>query len=275
MICDRRSFLSHYVNGLLSAGRTVFTAEEAEQALGVGRGAFLDAAERLQRRNVLLNPRQGFYVVVPPQYASWGAPPPTWYIDPLMRREGQRYYVGLLKAAEFHGATHQAVMEFQVVAGKRLAKIRAGRNLIVFYFRRDMAAAAAGIEDHKTDTGTMKISSAALTALDLLRYPRGSGGIDSVATVLSDLGPKIDADQLAALSGFVERPVAQRLGHLLERLGRDDLTGPMLEALQSRGTPPWTELDHREVCEPHLAPESRERDARWHVVVRRVPELDV
>ena len=275
MICDRRSFLSDYVNGLLSAGRTVFTAEEAEQALGVGRGAFLDAAERLQRRNVLLNPRQGFYVVVPPQYASWGAPPPTWYIDPLMRREGQRYYVGLLKAAEFHGATHQAVMEFQVVAGKRLAKIRAGRNLIVFYFRRDMAAAAAGIEDHKTDTGTMKISSAALTALDLLRYPRGSGGIDSVATVLSDLGPKIDADQLAALSGLVERPVAQRLGHLLERLGRDDLTGPMLEALQSRGTPPWTELDRREVCEPDLAPEPRERDARWHVVVRRVPELDV
>ena len=275
MICNRRSFLSGYVNGLLSAGRTVFTAEEAEQALGVGRGAFLDAAERLQRRNVLLHPRQGFYVVVPPQYASWGAPPPTWYLDALMRREGQGYYVGLLKAAEFHGATHQAVMEFQVVAGKRLAQIRAGRNLIVFYFRRDMAAAAAGIEDHKTDTGTMKISSAALTALDLLRYPQGSGGIDSVATVLSDLGPKINADQLAVLSGLVERPVVQRLGHLLDRLGREDLTRPMLEALQSRGTLPWTELDRQEASEPELAPEPRERDVRWHVVVRRVPELDL
>ena len=63
-------------------------------------------------------------------------------------------------------------MEFQVVAGKRLPKICAGRNLIVFYFRRDMEAAAAGIEDRKTDTGTMKISSAALTVLDLLRYRR-------------------------------------------------------------------------------------------------------
>ena len=50
----------------------MFTAEEAEQALDVGRGAFLDAAERLQRRKALLNPRRGFYVVVPPQYASWG-----------------------------------------------------------------------------------------------------------------------------------------------------------------------------------------------------------
>ena len=46
--------------------------------------------------------------VVPPQYASWGAPPPGWYIDDLMRHEGRPYYVGLLKAAELHGATHQA-----------------------------------------------------------------------------------------------------------------------------------------------------------------------
>ena len=72
MIHDRRSALSGYVSGLLSAGRTVFTAEEAEQVLGVGRGAFLDAAERLQRREALLNPRRGFYVVVPPQYGSLG-----------------------------------------------------------------------------------------------------------------------------------------------------------------------------------------------------------
>ena len=50
MVHDRRSALSSYVSGLLSAGRAVFTAEEAEEALGVGRGPFLDAAERLQRR---------------------------------------------------------------------------------------------------------------------------------------------------------------------------------------------------------------------------------
>ena len=33
----------------------------------------------------------------------------------LIRFEHCPYYVGLLKAAEMHGATHQAVMEFQVV----------------------------------------------------------------------------------------------------------------------------------------------------------------
>ena len=43
-------------------------------------------------------------------------------------------------------------MEFQVISAKRLPKIRAGRNLIVFYFRKDMEAVKAGIEDRKTDT---------------------------------------------------------------------------------------------------------------------------
>jgi predicted transcriptional regulator of viral defense system len=274
MVHDQRSALSSYVSGLLSKGRTDFTATEAEQAIGVERGAFLDAAERLQRRKALLSPRQGFYVVVPPQFASWEAPPPAWYIDALMRHEGQAYYVGLLKAAELHGATHQAVMEFQVISNKRLPKIRAGRNLLVFYFRKNMQAVTAGIEHRKTDTGTMKISSAALTALDLLRYPQASGGIDNVATVLSDLGQKIDPEQLAALSVAVERPVVQRLGHLLDRLGHGAMSGPMLKALQARGTMPWAELDRQEAREPDFTLEPMKRDSRWRVIVRRVPELD-
>ena len=274
MIYDRRSGLSSYVSGLLSAGRTVFTAEEAERALGVGRGAFLDAAERLQRRRALLKPRRGFYVVVPPQYASWGGPPAAWYIDALMRHEGQAYYVGLLKAAELHGATQQAVMEFQVMSAKRLPKIRAGRNRIVFYFRKNLERVTAGTEDRKTDTGRMRISSAALTALDLLRYPQASGGIDNVATVLSDLADRIDPEQLAVLSASVERPVVQRLGYLLEHLGEQALTGSMLETLQVRGSLPWTELDRREVRDPEFELEPQQRDSRWRVIVRRVPEPD-
>ena len=274
MLHDQRSALSGYVSSLLSAGRTVFTADEAEHALGIGHGAFLDAAERLQRREALINLRQGFYVVVPPQYASWGAPPPAWYIDALMRREGQAYYVGLLKAAELHGATHQAVMEFQVVAAKRLPRIRAGRSLIVFYFRKDMEAVSGGIEERKTETGTMKTSSGALTALDLLRYPQASGGMDNIATVLSDLRQEIDPEQLAALSAVVERPVVQRLGHLLDRFEHDVLTEPMLEALRARGSLPWTELDRKGAQDPDFAPEPRQRDLRWRVIVRRVPRVD-
>ncbi len=271
MLHDQRSALSGYASGLLSTGRTVFTTDQAEQALGVGHGTFLDAAERLQRRKALFNPRQGADVVVPSQYASWGAPSPAWYIDALMRREGQTYYVGLLKAAELHGATHQAVMEFQIVAAKRLPRIRAGRSLIVFYFRKDMEAVTAGIEDRKTDTGTMTVSSAALTALDLLRYPQASGGMDNVDTVLSDLGRRIDREQLASLSMVVERPVVQRLGYLPDHLGHDELTGPMRESLKARGSLPWTELDRQEARDPDFASEPLQREVRWRIIARRLP----
>ena len=274
MVHDQRSALAAYIASLLSEGRVVFASEQAEQTLGVGRGAFLDAAERLQRRKALIRPRQGFYVAVPQQFASWGAPPPPWYIDALMRHEQQPYYVGLLKAAELHGATHQAVMEFQIVTSKRMPKIKAGRNLIVFYYRKDIAAVGSGIEDRKTDTGRMKISSPALTALDLLRYPQAAGGIDNVATVLTDLAEKIDPSQLAALSDAAERPVVQRLGHLLERLGHADRANPMHAALTARGATPWTELDRDETRDPDFTPAPQEQDDRWRVVVRRTPEVD-
>ena len=272
-----RSKLSDFVNGLLSTGRIVFTAEEAEQALNVEHGAFLDAAERLQRRRLLLKPRQGFYVIVPPQYLIWGAPPPAWYIDALMCNEGHAnsYYVGLLKAAELHGTTHQAVMEFQIVTAKRLPVIRAGRSLIIFHYRKDIDAISAGIEDRKTDTGKMKISSAALTALDLLRYPQASGGINNITTILSDLGHKIESTQLATLSVLVERPVVQRLGYLLDFLGYDALIEPMLDALHARGSLSWTELDRHAGRERAVAPKPRLRDLRWRIVVRRTPQVDI
>lgn len=274
MVHDRRSALSSYITEMLSTGRSVFTAAEAVTALNVSHGAFLDAAERLQRRNALLNPRQGFYVAIPSQYVSWGAPPPAWYIDALMKHEGVGYYVGLLKAAELHGATHQAVMEFQVVTPKRFPKIRAGRSLIVFYYRKNIMEVADGIEPRKTDTGTMQVSSPALTALDLLRYPQASAGIDNVATVLTDLGPKIDGEQLASLSKLMERPIVQRLGYLLDRLGHATVTEGLHRALLERGSLGWVELDRKEARDPDFTVEPIARDSHWRVIVRRAPEID-
>src|SRR5215471_8284515 len=158
MLAGRLS-LQHYMTDLQSSGRVVFGRDEAVAALDVTLRGFLAAAERQQRRNALLNPRHGFYVVVPPQFLSWGGPPPSWYIDDLMRHEGHAYYVGLLSAAQLHGATHQAVMEFQVITDKRIPKIHAGRSIISLVYRRDMERVADALIDQKTDTGRMKISS--------------------------------------------------------------------------------------------------------------------
>lgn len=274
MIRVKRSALSSYASNLLAAGRGVFSADEAQKEIGISRGAFLDAAERLQRRGQLIRPRRGFYVIVPPQHATTGAPPPEWYIDALMRHEKRPYYVGLLAAAAAHGASHQAVMAFQVVTDKRLPDIEAGRTRIVFSYRKDMAAVAAGIEDRKTQSGYMKLSSPELTALDLVRYPQSGAGLDNIATVLSELAERLQPEKLASLSSAFEKAVVQRLGHLLGRLGHSQIAEAMFAALSARGRLPWVELDPKQAGDPDLSPPPSARDERWRVIVRRPPEID-
>jgi predicted transcriptional regulator of viral defense system len=273
MLQARRT-LSTYMTDLLSDGRAVFTRDEAVAALHVTPRGFLKAAERQQSRKSLLNPRHGFYVVVPPQYLSWGSPPPSWYIDDLMRHERHPYYVGLLKAAELHGATHQAVMEFQVVTDKRIPKLRAGRSIISFFYRKDMKPVADAIADHKTDTGRMRVSSPELTALDLLRYSHAVGAIDSIATVLADLGPKIKSEQLGKLAPAFERTVIQRLGYLLDHLKFPEQAKALHDHLAHFKTLPWVELEPKRGSDAKFSSPPLERNARWHVVVRHLPEVD-
>ena len=275
MMPKQKVRLSSYMTQLLSEGRIVFSREEAQRALGIGKGAFLDAAERQQRRNGLVRLRRGFYTIVPPKYLTFGAPPPTWYIDSLMRHEGHPYYVGMLNAAAFHGASHQAVMEFQVVTDKRLPEIRAGRTRIRFYYRKDMDKVSAGIEKRMTDAGFMKMSSVELTVLDLLHYRRGSGGFHNTATVLSELGEKIDSDKLVELSSTFERSVVQRLGYLLDRLGFNNTAGPLNASISGNSTLPWVELEHwRGRLDPDLISEPVERNRRWNIIVREPPDPD-
>jgi AbiEi antitoxin C-terminal domain len=271
---DGRQTLSTYMTGLLSAGRAVFTRDQAVAALGVTTPGFLKAAERQQRRKALLNPRHGFYVVVPPQYLSWGAPPPSWYIDDLMRHEGHAYYVGLLKAAELHGATHQAVMEFQVITHKRIPKLRAGRSILSFFYRKDMKPVADAIADHKTDTGRMRVSSPELTALDLLRYSHAVGAIDSIATVLADLGVKIKSEPLGKLAPAFERTVIQRLGYLLDHLKFPEQAKALHDHLAHFKTLPWVELEPKRGSDAEFSSPPLERNTRWHVIARHLPEID-
>jgi len=274
MIIDQCSSLSSYMTRLLSEGSVVFTSAQAQTALGIGKGALLDAAERQQRRKHLFRPRRDFYVIVPPQFLAWGAPPPSWYIDSLMRHVGRPYYIGLLKAAALHGATHQAVMEFQVITDKRLPRIRAGRSAVVFYYRKDMGAITSSLEDHKTDTGRMKVASLELTILDLLRYSHAGGGLDHIATVLCDLGDRVDPTKLAVLSGAFERSIVQRLGHLLGRLGYQDKTNLLYEGVLQGSVLPWVELEPAQAADPDFTLAPTERDDRWRVIVRRPPEPD-
>ena len=274
MMLEPRSSLATYLTDLQAEGRITFTRNEAIAALAVTEGAFLKAAARLQKRGRLFNPRHGFYVAVPPQFLSWQAPPPSWYIDALMQHEGRPYYVGLLKAAELHGATHHAVMEFQVVTDRQFRKIRAGRSWITFHFRKDMKSVRDAVVERKTDTGTMKLSSPELTALDLVRYIHVAGGVDAVATVLNDLGAKIDGEKLFAIAAHFDRACVQRLGYLLDRLGHSEQAKAMHNQLSATKSVPWIELEPPTRGADRTPSKPAERNERWRVAVQRHPEID-
>ncbi len=277
MMLGSRASLPEYLTHLQAGGRITFTKGEGLAATRLSDAAFLKGAARLQRKHMLFNPRHGFYVVVPPQFLSWEAPPPSWYIDDLMRHEERPYYVGLLKAAELHGATHHAVMEFQVVTDKQLPKIRAGRSRIVFYYRKEIEPVLFAVERRKTDTGHMAVSSVELTCLDLIRYVHAAGGIDAVATVLADLGDKADGTRLAALAAHFERANVQRLGYLLDHLEHSAVAEPLYHQLFAQSAVSWVKLDPARL-KGMIAPtdgQPAERNTRWRVVAQHLPEIDV
>ncbi|MGB3335855.1 MAG: type IV toxin-antitoxin system AbiEi family antitoxin [Devosia sp.] len=253
---------------LLSIGRLTFSKDEVPSLLGMSLSAFEDASQRATNRGRLLRPRRGFYVVVPPQEMAYGAPPATHMIDDLMTHEGAPYYVGLLKAAELHGAAHQAVMAFQVVSSKRMPSIPYGRGVIDFFYNGAMPPDEL-IDRKQTEAGFFNVSSAALTAADLLRYPRASGSIDAAASVIGDLAERIENSAIAGLRGVVPTPTLQRLGYVLDQVGAAELANEVDKAID--GDTRRIELDTF-IVSPKGAPEAL--DDRWKVVVRRPLELD-
>ena len=78
----------------------------------------------------------------------------------------------------------------------------------------------------------------------------------------------------ATLSAAYERSVSQRLGYLLDRFGQPERTEALHAALPQAPALPWIELEPSQAADPDLSPERTERNERWHVIVRRLPERD-
>jgi len=255
-----------YAEGLLASGRRTFTRAEAEAALESSPVATYHSLHRLQKQGWVAMPRRGFYLVVDPEHRQLGAQPPTAWIDDLMRFHGVPYYVGLLSAAAMHGAAHQQPQEFQVVAGNVLRPLTVGRVRIRFFYRRRMDIVVT--EQVKTSSGYIPVSTPEMTAFDLVRYRKGAGSIDHIATVLAELAERLDAKKLLAIAEKTEElPVIQRLGYLLERTGHGELAGELAEVVRA-GKPKMIPL------EPRSSEEVSARDAKWHLLVNTTIEVE-
>ena len=142
----------------------------------------------------------------------------------------QPYYAALLSAAEYHGAAHHRPQAFQVAIADNRRPISCGAVGVSFITRKRIAEVA--VQSFNTPRGTILVSSVEATAIDLVGYEKRVGGLDQVATMLSEFAERIDPDLLAIAARTAPVPWAQRLGYLLERIGAADKTAQLKAHVQ-------------------------------------------
>ncbi len=205
---------------LAAGGRYHFTLAEFRLTLGVSENAARQALSRLAARGEIASPARGFYVIVPPEYRRLHCLPADQFIPALMERRRSRYYVGLLSAAQYHGAAHQRPQEFQVILEKNRPAITCGSVRVAFVARRNMGVVP--VQSFNNPRGPVLVSTVEATAVDLVGYMLRAGGLDRTAGVLSELGEDMDPKRLVDASKTASILWAQRLGYLLEHVGAGD-----------------------------------------------------
>ena len=246
------------------------------QALGLSPEAFSAAATRLTRKQRLASPRRGFFLILRPEDQTTGAPDPVRWIDPLMKYLGIDYRISLLRAAAFHGSSHQAAMVFQVIAPRQLRDFDIGRHRLQFVYQAPAAFAKINQPDWlgqiKSDAGFAKVACVELTLLDAARYFHKAAGINGVAQIVKDLGAKADPRKLVAAAAHYENASVRRLGYLLDQTRHARQAG-VLEPL-ARQAKSMKRLD------PSVKPllESmaalHEKNAKWKLVINESVETD-
>lgn len=260
--------LSDYIEDLQSKGRYWFTKSEAMKALGVETAPFHKATHRLIQQTKMMRVRNGFYVIIPAEYRNSNGLPPTHYIDALMKFMKQPYYVGVLSASALHGAAHQSPQELQVVTSKPIPMIESGATRIRFITKKDLERTP--VQQMKTPTGFIQVSTPEATVFDLLRYVRVAGHLDNVTTAIVELIETIDPIKLVkAASNERDFSYVQRLGYLAERFSSNKNVAKALHQLLEKKRPGFI----------FLRPDDRkgvtEKNEKWSVFVNTEVEPDL
>lgn len=209
------NYLDEYLDELRSKGRYAFTLDEAKDKFNVSDKALHQNLYRLKKKKKIVQIRKGFYTLLPAEYSSQGIIPANMFIDDMMKALGKKYYVGLVSAAALHGAGHQQPMEtFIITERPALRDIKNKKLKLNFFIKSDWNT--DDIIEVKTEAGYMNVSSAELTALDLLYYAE-SIGMNRILTILEELTEEIKPISLKKTAkSYSQTAAIQRLGYLLE-----------------------------------------------------------
>jgi len=267
--------LESYLDDLLARGRAYFSREEALAALGLKPPALAAAITRSVNKRRLANPRHGFYLILRPEDQVAGAPDPVKWIDPLMKHQGIDYRISLLRAAAFHGASHQASMVFQVVVPRQLRDFDLGRHRLQFLYQGPDAFSQVNqpalVGQMKSDAGFAAVAGVELTLLDCVRYFHKAAGINGVAQIIKDIGARASPRLLLKAAGAYENSTVRRLGYLLDLAGH----ARQADALQACVKRARTALP----LDPSVRPlmkafaQAGERNSRWKLLINGAVEV--
>jgi predicted transcriptional regulator of viral defense system len=210
--------VSEYIKQLLSFEEYSFSLEEIMENSSKDAIAARREMSRLIEKKEILNLRKGFYLIIPPRYSTAEKLPIQLYIEKLFKYLDRRYYVGLLSAAKIHGASHQQTQrDYLIIETPKLNNIRKRNFNIQFYTTGNWPK--KNIEAKKSDAGTYKISSPALTFVDLVHHHTKIGGLNRILTSLEELSEELEEHDIISLtSWYHNKSTLQRVGFLLDEL---------------------------------------------------------
>lgn len=267
--------LDSYLNDLLRRGRAYFSRDDVAAGLGLKPQALAAALTRSIKKRRLANPRHGFYLILRPEDQIAGAPDPVKWIDPLMKHQGIDYRISLLRAAAFHGSSHQATMVFQVVVPRQLRDFDLGRHRLQFLYQGPEAFAQLNkpelVGQMKSDAGFARVAGVELTLLDCVRYFHKAAGINGVAQIVKDIGAKAKPRTLATAAAAYENSAVRRLGYLLDQAGH----GRQARALEPIVKQAKTMLPLDPAVKPIVAAlaQVHERNAKWKLLINEAVEV--
>lgn len=222
-----------YLDKLRSNGKRCFTSQEIMRTLNLSSEATRAGLYRLKRGGKVISPLRGLYVIVPPEHRLSGSIPAEELIPMMMKHLQSSYYVALLSAAGFYGASHQKPMIFQVVSNKRIKhSLKFNQVHIKLIHKRSLTDLPT--KDFVVSTGYLRVATPELIAIDLLKFPKHAGGMNNIATVLSELIESINVQNLITLAETLgERYQLQRLGYIIEKIEviEDDKKKEIVDAL--------------------------------------------
>jgi len=263
----------NYIKSIRAMGHYSFTMDKVLADLHISRNAVICGMYKLKKKGDIVSPAKNLYIIVPPEYQAIGCLPAEELIPIIMKHWKLDYYVCLLSSALYHGASHQKPQIFQVMVSKQLKPIPCGKVKIEFIYKKSLEDLPT--QKNPVKTGYLKIASPELTAMDLLLYPDHAGGLNHIATVISELIENINPNKLLSmLNQSEQKSWIQRFGFILEHIDtmesdkQKNMIQMLHEYISNRFTSPVA-------LAPELPIKGKPRDHRWMIIENTIIESDI